>query len=220
MSSSSKRRSTPASALATVVASMLLLQSCGGFTQERPDVVVILIDTLRPDYLGFYGNETDTAPFLESLAANSTVLRRAYAASSWTAPSTASLFTSWYPPHHGVVEGFFAHKGRVKKVKETGHSSLPLNRLPTGHQTLPELFQQAGYHTLGLAANINNGDEIGYVDDVLRGMFERHDWADGKTGRTARRSWPWSLITVRSSRTTVAGGTVSRSTGSSSRFSP
>ncbi len=67
-----------------------------GEPPQRPNVVVILLDTLRPDYLGFYGYEKETAPFLARLASESVVFERAFSTSSWTAPSTSSLFTSLY----------------------------------------------------------------------------------------------------------------------------
>ena len=74
----------------------------------------------------------------------------------------STLFTSWHPVRHGVVEGFFAHERRAAEVNQRGSTTLPLNRLPAGHPTGPELFQQRGYLTLGLAANINIGSEIGF----------------------------------------------------------
>jgi len=153
---------------------LALLASCGGI-DDRPDVVVVLIDTLRPDYLGFYGNPSETAPFLADLAESSAVMKRAYAASSWTAPSTASLFTSWYPPRHGVVQGFFAHKANAERVERDGSAQLRLNRLPDGHPTLPQFFRAAGYRTFGLASNINIGEEIGFARGFDR--FERRQEA-------------------------------------------
>ena len=87
---------------------------------EPPNVVVILIDTLRPEYLGAYGHEPETAPFLAELAERSTVFTRAFSTSSWTAPSTASLFTSAYPAQHGVLMGLLAHQEHVEALKRGG----------------------------------------------------------------------------------------------------
>ena len=70
---------------------------------DLPDVVMILIDTLRADHLSFYGYSRETAPFLAGLAERSVVFRRAFSTSSWTAPATASLFTGVYPSQHGVL---------------------------------------------------------------------------------------------------------------------
>ncbi len=133
-----------------------------GEPPQRPNVVVILLDTLRPDYLGFHGYEKEMAPFLARLASESVVFERAFSTSSWTAPSTSSLFTSLYPPQHGVVEGFMMHHVRTKKRQEAGKETIPLNRLPTDRALLPEVFQSMGYRTFGLATNVNIGDEIGF----------------------------------------------------------
>jgi arylsulfatase A-like enzyme len=134
-------------------------------------VVVVLIDTLRPDYLGFYGYEEENAPFLAELAQSGVVFERAFSTSSWTAPSTASLFTSLYPPQHGITEGFLMHRNRNKMREEAGMETIALNRLPADVATLPELFQSMGYTTFGLAANINIGDEMGFSRGFDR--FER-----------------------------------------------
>jgi arylsulfatase A-like enzyme len=130
--------------------------------RSRPNVVVVLIDTLRPDYLGFYGYEEENAPFLAELARSGVVFERAFSTSSWTAPSTASLFTSLYPPQHGITEGFLMHQNRNKMREAERIETIALHRLPAEVATLPELFQSMGYRTFGLAANINIGDEMGF----------------------------------------------------------
>ena len=67
--------------LAFVVAASLPV-ACGPVADERPDVVVVVIDTLRPDHLGFYGYGRETAPFLADLAQRSVVFERAFSTSS------------------------------------------------------------------------------------------------------------------------------------------
>ncbi len=143
---------------------------CAAPRTGPPDVVLIVLDTLRPDHLGVYGYERETAPFLADWARRSVVFRRAFSASTWTAPSTASIFTSLFPVQHGVVEGIFVHEVRARTVAETGRSSLPLNRIPQAVSTLPEILKAAGYQTFGVASNVNIGPEIGFS----RG-FDRFD---------------------------------------------
>ena len=72
--------------------------------RDRPNVVVVLCDTLRAGYLGFNGYPGYTSPFLTELSKSSINFKRAFATSSWTAPSTSSLFTSMYPHRLGVIE--------------------------------------------------------------------------------------------------------------------
>jgi len=152
--------------------------ACGSPVPDRPNVVVILIDTLRPDYLGFYGYPEEKAPFLAGLAQRSVVFERAFSTSSWTAPSTSSLFTSLYPNQHGVIEGFNMRRKRNAKLERQGQETMVLNRMPASVTTLPERFQAMGYTTFGLASNPNIGDEIGFS----RGFdaFERDlEWTAG-----------------------------------------
>jgi arylsulfatase A-like enzyme len=68
----------------------------------RPNVVLYVVDALRPDHLGFAGYAKDTSPFLDGLAARALVFRRAYAQATWTKPSVATLLTSLHPQTHGV----------------------------------------------------------------------------------------------------------------------
>ncbi len=149
-------------------------ESGGRGAQEpggRPNVVVITIDTLRFDHLGFGGNPRETAPFLRELAARGTVFDRAFSTSSWTAPATASLFTGLYPTRHGVVLGFFAQFRQLDAEQES--ETLELRQLPPHRPTLPELFREAGYGTFGLATNLNIGSELGFDRGFDR--FEKLD---------------------------------------------
>ena len=70
---------------------------------EAPNLVLIVIDTLRRDRLSTYGYDRPTAPNLDRLAARGTVFESAYATASWTWPSTASLLTGLQVREHGVV---------------------------------------------------------------------------------------------------------------------
>jgi len=155
--------------------------------QHPPNIVVILIDTLRPDYLGFYGYEKEMAPFLAELARNSVVFERAFSTSSWTAPSTSSLFTSLYPNQHGVIEGFLMHRVRSKRQESEGRETIELNRLPSEVATLPEEFKSMGYATYGLATNVNIGDEMGFSRGFDR--FEREAEADASFVLERVKEW-------------------------------
>lgn len=66
-------------------------------------IVLVTLDTLRPDHLASYGYARDTAPFLSELARRGVWFANAYSTSSHTAPAHASLFTSRYPFEHGAL---------------------------------------------------------------------------------------------------------------------
>lgn len=123
----------------------------------RPNVVLVVIDTLRVDHLPFYGYPKETAPFLSKLAARGVVFDKAYAASSWTAPATASIFTGLYPFQHGVVMGLMAQMKLVRK-----DPSIKINQIPEKVTTLPEVFRRGGYRTFGVSDNANISRHQGF----------------------------------------------------------
>lgn len=99
-----------------------------------PHVLLISLDTLRPDHLGAAGYDRPTSPALDRFAAQSIRFANCRAQATWTLPSHMSLLTSMLPSHNGV--------DNLNKV------------LPAEIPTLPELLQQAGWRTTGL---VNNG---------------------------------------------------------------
>ncbi|MGE0639734.1 MAG: sulfatase [Thermoanaerobaculia bacterium] len=91
--------------------------------------ILISIDTLRADHLGAWGYELPTSPFLDQLAARSTVFENAWSQVPSTLPSHISMFTGLYPAEHGVFP--------------------PSAVLSPEIHTLPELLRQAGFRTGG-----------------------------------------------------------------------
>ncbi|MEE2778370.1 MAG: sulfatase [Acidobacteriota bacterium] len=116
--------------------------SSGDAGAESLNVLVYLVDTLRADHLGCYGYERDTSPHLDAFAADATLFRNAMAQAPWTRPAVASIFTGLTPIAHGV---------------NTRESLLPPEAL-----TLPELFQAAGYDTVGIVTNPNLAEQVGF----------------------------------------------------------
>ncbi len=119
-------------AILAVAAALALPTACGP-QPERPNVVVLLMDTLRADRLGCYGYARATSPAVDSLAAAGVVFTRCYAPSDYTQASTASLFTGKYPLAHGYVNSNYV--------------------LEDSNLTIAEIFRDAGYTTAGFIAN-------------------------------------------------------------------
>src|SRR5262245_43489524 len=82
------------------VLAVVALSACRG---RSPDVIVVLVDTLRADHVGALGGPPGLTPFLDSFAASGVAFTRAYSTSSFTNPAVASLFTSRYPSQHHVT---------------------------------------------------------------------------------------------------------------------
>ncbi len=78
------------------------------FAAGRPDIVLITIDTLRADSVGFLGNRKAETPTLDRLAREGVVFPDAHAQNVVTLPSHANILTGLYPNQHGVRdnEGF------------------------------------------------------------------------------------------------------------------
>jgi arylsulfatase A-like enzyme len=76
--------------------------------KRQPNMVLIVIDTLRRDALGCYGNSLGITPRIDEIAAEGVKFERTIASSSWTLPSIATLLTGTFPTIHGgqrIVEG-------------------------------------------------------------------------------------------------------------------
>jgi len=102
-----------------------------------PNVIVVVVDTLRADHLSSYGYSRPTSPNLDRIAEQGVLFQNAIAASSWTLPSHASMLTGRYVYEHGAAD-----------VK-----SPPESTLDARYPTLPESFAQHGYRTGAFSGN-------------------------------------------------------------------
>ena len=106
----------------------------------RPNVVLIVMDTVRADHVSVLGYQRDTTPNLKRLAADSVVYTNAVSASDITSTSHASLFTGMYPSWHGS----YCQPPEAAYGRE----------LTKQYPTLAEVLQANGYQTVGVAANL------------------------------------------------------------------
>lgn len=109
---------------------------------DPPDILLLTIDTLRPDHLPFFGGRHDNAPFLSSLARGAVLYPSAFSTSSWTVPAVTSMLSGLYPISHGVTHGSVL-KGAVVN-QEILAADVP---------TLAEFLKRAGYATAAVVAN-------------------------------------------------------------------
>jgi arylsulfatase A-like enzyme len=103
-------------------------------TPEAPNLLFVTVDTLRADRMSCYGYRKPTTPNLDGLARRGVLHERAFATSSWTWPSTASLLTGLLPYEHGVL------------------SNQACN-LAFEYETLAEALQRRGYTTAAISCN-------------------------------------------------------------------
>ncbi len=118
-------------------------------SDTRPNLLLVILDTLRRDRLQIYGNPRPTSPYFDQFADDHLLFTRAVAPAQWTIPAHASMFTGVYPARHGVTQSNSALSG-----------ALP---------ALAEILTAAGYHTAAFCNNplvgvLDNGLQRGFAD--------------------------------------------------------
>jgi len=100
--------------------------------EDAPNVLLLVLDTVRAKSLSLYGYERPTTPNLDRLAARGTVFERAFSTSPWTLPSHGSMFTGRLP--HEL-------------------SGAWITPIDATHPTLAEVLGGQGYVSAGFVAN-------------------------------------------------------------------
>lgn len=114
---------------------------------SKPNIVLIIVDTLRADRLDMKREDVALMPFMRSFAQESWRYTNATAQATWTRPSMASIFTSLYAGVHNQQFGI-----RLEVVKGQDHT---VDVLPDTIETMASFFKKAGYSTAGIQANWN-----------------------------------------------------------------
>lgn len=153
-----------------VVLAAVLIWARPGFlfpSPKKPNIVVIMLDTLRPDHLGAYGYPRDTSPAIDDLANRGIVFTSAYSVSNWTNPAIKSIFTGLSPQ---------------AVMREAWHKEAIRMPLPEEVTTFAELLQTNGYRTIGLVDHpgINHGGNFNQGFDHYTMLFR--EGAKGRGG--------------------------------------
>ncbi|UCE48096.1 MAG: sulfatase, partial [Phycisphaerales bacterium] len=143
----------------------------GAQQSKLPNVLLIGIETLRADHVGYLGYDRDTTPTLDRLAHEGVSCTRTLSTSGWTLPSVMSVMTSLYPDVHRTYT--YEH------------------RLSEEITTLAEVLRANGYTTVGFVSNPVLDGRYGFSDgfdfyddftvslDAGLDIFERHDAVAG-----------------------------------------
>ncbi|MET0985246.1 MAG: sulfatase-like hydrolase/transferase, partial [Steroidobacteraceae bacterium] len=132
--------------------------------QDATNVLLIVVDALRPDRLGAYGYTRQTSPNLDRLAADGWQFMNALSIAPWTKPSIASLMTGLSPRQHGISSAGWNLGGHEK--------AAAVSALPRSLLTLPEILANAGYRTAAFGENHHLIAKLGFDQG-----FEVHDMA-------------------------------------------
>lgn len=141
--------------------------------RKHPNVLLIVLDTLRADRLHSYGYPKPTSPFLDRLAEQGTVYLNAIAPDVWTLPVHASLFTGTFT---------------------STHQTHRQNRwLRADLRTLAEVLRDLGYRTAGISNNAwvssLTGLDRGFDAFFLGGRIFKPSRLSGRFVRDGARSY-------------------------------
>src|SRR5262249_54878468 len=125
-----------------VAALGLLAPGCrSGAGPARPNILLIVWDTVRADHLSLYGHSRPTTPRLDAFARSARVFDDCVSVASTTAPAHASMFTGLLPVEHGL-----ANQGP---------------RMGDGFVTLAETLRAVGYRTYLFSENPHLSESSG-----------------------------------------------------------
>lgn len=143
------------------------------------DIVLVTVDSLRADHVGWHGYDRETTPNLDELADEARVFSRAFAHACSTRPSFPSILTSSYALMHGGFE-----------------------RISSDRTTLAEALSRGGYRTAGFHSNLYLSADFGYdrgfdtfydsrtdpsVTAKVRNSVKRHLDSDGLVYRSLQQ---------------------------------
>src|SRR5712664_137162 len=140
---------------------------------DQPSVILITLDTVRADRMGFLGSKRDLTPQIDALASQSVVFERAYSQAPLTPVSHATILSGTYPRFHGV--------------RDFG------SRLPGSTPYLSDLLRARGYRTAAFVSSIILDPQNGFAPGFERGFdaydagFHRGKRGESRLGSIQRR---------------------------------
>jgi arylsulfatase A-like enzyme len=133
-----------------------------------PDIVLVVVDTLRSDHLGPYGHTGGLTPNIDALADEAVVFDQYVTHASWTRASFASLYTSMLPSGHKSI--------------------LKAEALPDDVETLAETLSKQGYVTGGMPNNINVTASFNFQQGFDWFEYQKPSYIAGATESAAQLS--------------------------------
>lgn len=108
-------------------------------------ILMIDIDTMRPDHMSCYGYGRETTPCMDAIASEGVRFTNYYTPNAPCLPSRASLSTGMYGIHNGIV----GHGGTAADLRYEGEPRGFRDRITEGN--LFNVFRKAGYHTVSVS---------------------------------------------------------------------
>lgn len=146
-----------------------------GRPDDKPNVLLISIDTLRADGLGCYNSQVKASPVMDALAKRGVRYENFYSNAPWTLPGHVSMLTGLIPDVHGAVA---------------------LDRtIPREALMIQEAFKNEGYRTFAITSNFLVSPPYGFKRGFDRFLFKpeaESDWVSNNALRLLKRTdGPW-----------------------------
>ncbi len=145
----------------------LSLSSCQLFKSKKPNVIFLMLDTLRADHLGVYGYERNTSPNIDQFAKENLFFKNAITAVPWTPPSVAGMWSGLYPKSHN----FMPPNSREE-------ATTNVSKLSESVLTLPEILKAQGYQTHAISTNPWITDTFGFNQGYDKFEYLEREQAD------------------------------------------
>lgn len=135
-------------------------------SKEKPNIVLVVMDTARAQNFSCYGYDRNTTPFLDSLAESNIRYENALVQENWTLPSHASMFSGEYVSEHGIMESrsFKDIDSFTSELSEKGYSTY-------GITNVAFLTEEYDFDTLFDYFEYNRGEDFFSGLDVSREEF-------------------------------------------------
>jgi arylsulfatase A-like enzyme len=176
-------RSKPGSiALLVLVSGGLWMPGCGEKSEsQRPNILLICVDTLRADHMPSYGYGRPTTVNVSRFFEDAEVFDRAYSAASYTSASVVSMLSGLNPGVHGVRDFFV--------------------RLSPSIRILPEYLKDLGYQTAGVVSNtilteeaLGIGNRFDRYDDFVDERESFRKYYERRASRTTDSALRWLAL--------------------------
>jgi arylsulfatase A-like enzyme/Flp pilus assembly protein TadD len=135
---------------ACILCLFVLFPALAAAAADHPSVILITLDTVRADRMGFLGSKNGLTPNLDALALQGVVFEHAYSQAPITPVSHATILTGTFPQYHGI--------------RNFG------DRLPPSVPFLPEILHAQGYHTGAFVGSIILDPKNGFASGFERGF--------------------------------------------------
>lgn len=132
-------------------------------TATKPNIIIIGLDALRPDFIGYYNGQTTHTPYIDAFLKSGIRFDNTYTTLARTFPSWTSILTGAYPRHNGA-------RGNSTKLNTV--------RLD---ETLPKRLKEAGYETIYSTddTRFNNTNQLFGFDHVITPPMGLNDFLIG-----------------------------------------